>query len=406
MLESVVSTLLNRVLGEYVSNLNYNQLKIGIWSGQVKLRDLKLRREALDKLNLPVDVLEGYLGELTLTIPWSNLRGKPVLVDIKDVYVLAVPRNESTMTAEELEQREQEAKMTKLENSELMHQEHSDETKNDTFANQLITRILNNLQFSIKNIHIRYEDNVSTQHRFAAGITLNELSAITTDENWTPNTLGEAANTIFKLATLESLSIYWDTNIQSIVDDKDHESFKSLIATKQHVPNEHQYILKPVSGTGRVKFNKHFGKEIPKFEASLLFDELSFTVDNEQYRDTILMIDLFHSYLKKQKYKALHPPTHMTPKSHALEYFRFAGQAILSEIHERNERWTWNRLKKRRDDRKAYIDCYVNYKFDKATPEELDQLQNLERELSFEDLRFYRSLARPKLRAEKARLGI
>lgn len=55
------------------------------------------------------------------------------------------------------------------------------------------------------------------------------------------------------MATLESLSIYWDTNIQSIVDDKDHESFKSLIATKQHVPNEHQYILKPVSGTGRVK---------------------------------------------------------------------------------------------------------------------------------------------------------
>jgi vacuolar protein sorting-associated protein 13A/C len=34
MLESVVSTLLNRVLGAYVSNLNYNQLKIGIWSGK------------------------------------------------------------------------------------------------------------------------------------------------------------------------------------------------------------------------------------------------------------------------------------------------------------------------------------------------------------------------------------
>lgn len=60
-------------------------------------------------------------------------------------------------------------------------------------------------------------------------------------------------------------------------------------------------MLKPVSGTGRVKFNKQFGNDVPKFEASLLFDELSFTVDNEQYRDTILMIDLFHSYLKKQK---------------------------------------------------------------------------------------------------------
>lgn len=79
------------------------------------MRDLKLRREALDKFNLPVDVLEGkhaarryervdsdtiagYLGELTLTIPWNNLRGKPVVIHVKDAYVLAVPRNESTVS--------------------------------------------------------------------------------------------------------------------------------------------------------------------------------------------------------------------------------------------------------------------------------------------------------------------
>lgn len=113
------------------------------------------------------------------------------------------------MTTEELAEREHEAKMRKLENAELMMQHIEDNTienaKNDTFANQLITRILNNLQFSIKNIHIRYEDNVSTQHRFAAGITLNELSAITTDENWTPNTMGEAVNTIFKVIDMLTL---------------------------------------------------------------------------------------------------------------------------------------------------------------------------------------------------------
>lgn len=36
-------------------------------------------------------------------------------------------------------------------------------------------------------------------------------------------------------------------------------------------------------------------------DATLLFDELAFAIDNEQYNDAILMIDLFHSYLKKQK---------------------------------------------------------------------------------------------------------
>lgn len=225
-----------------------------------------------------------------------------------------------------------------------------------------------------------------------------------------------------QLATLESLSIYWDTDAPSLSKDESHGSFKDLvrktgteiackktnvsqIATKHHKPTEHQYILKPVSGTGRVKLYKNFGGEIPKIDASLLFDELSFTIDNEQYRDTILMIDLFHSYLKKQKYKELHPSSEKTPKSHPMEYFRFAANAVLSEIHERNERWTWKRIKKRSDDRKEYLECYVQHKLDRASVEQLDRLQELENELTYEDLRFYRSLSKPKLRSEKARLG-
>lgn len=106
------------------------------------------------------------------------------------------------MTAEQIAQREHEAKMRKLENAELVsdHQvDVADDAKNDTFANQLMTRILNNLQFSITNIHVRYEDNISTDHRFAAGITLSELSAITTDENWIASTISETVNTVHKV---------------------------------------------------------------------------------------------------------------------------------------------------------------------------------------------------------------
>lgn len=41
-------------------------MNIGIWSGDVKLRDLELRKDALDQLKLPVNVVEGYLGQLSL----------------------------------------------------------------------------------------------------------------------------------------------------------------------------------------------------------------------------------------------------------------------------------------------------------------------------------------------------
>jgi vacuolar protein sorting-associated protein 13A/C len=63
----------------------------------VNLSNLKLRRDALDKLHLPINVSEGYLGELTLVIPWSNLRSEPVKIIIDHVYLLAEPKSEATV---------------------------------------------------------------------------------------------------------------------------------------------------------------------------------------------------------------------------------------------------------------------------------------------------------------------
>lgn len=135
------------------------------------------------------------------------------------------------MTAEEMDEREYQQKMRKLAEAELVKQaapggDQQDNAKNETFVNQLLTKILNNLQFSVKNIHVRYEDNMSAPgHRFAAGVTLSELSAISTDENWIPQTIGDAVNTIHKVifcfklentrtfSLLESVSIAGDLGI-------------------------------------------------------------------------------------------------------------------------------------------------------------------------------------------------
>ena len=69
MLEGLVATLLNRFLGMYVQNFDPKQLNIGIWSGDVKLRNLELRREALagidaQELGTAVKVLSQMLAAL------------------------------------------------------------------------------------------------------------------------------------------------------------------------------------------------------------------------------------------------------------------------------------------------------------------------------------------------------
>lgn len=72
--------MLNRFVSQYVENLNTKDLSVGVFSGDVRLKNLKLKKEALDKFRLPVDVKEGYLGDLTLNIPWRNVRFSAVLM--------------------------------------------------------------------------------------------------------------------------------------------------------------------------------------------------------------------------------------------------------------------------------------------------------------------------------------
>lgn len=219
MLEGLVASLLNRFLGMYIRNFDPGQLKVGIWSGDVKLRDLELRREALDQLKLPINVIEGHLGALTLKIPWSNLRGQPVQVYIEDVFLLAAPKEDAEWDEEEEERRRQAIKIEKLDSAEMLKDRTPDgmspeeQQKNQSFTDSLVTKIVDNLQISVKNIHIRYEDSISTPgHPFALGVTLEEFSAISTDGEWKPTYIQNTTGSTHKLATLGALAVYWNTD--------------------------------------------------------------------------------------------------------------------------------------------------------------------------------------------------
>lgn len=60
-----------------------------------------------------------------------------------------------------------------------------DKPKTDyTFVEKLSIQIVKNIRFSIKNIHIRYEDEITSPNPFAIGVTLGQLEVVSTDENW------------------------------------------------------------------------------------------------------------------------------------------------------------------------------------------------------------------------------
>lgn len=417
MLEGLVANLLNRFLGIYVKNFDAKQLNIGIWSGDVKLRNLELRREALDQFRLPLNVVAGHLGELTLSIPWSNLRGKPVKVDIEDVFLLAAPKEDADYDLQEEEKRAQNLKMERLESAEILKERNSEgmsqeeQRRNQSFTQSMITAVVDNLQISIKNVHFRYEDSIASHsHPFAVGVTLKELSAASTDANWNPTFIQSTSGTTHKLAVLGALAVYWNTDAQLLGTGRgsdigaeaqglSHGDLMEDLRSAIDNDEDHQFMLRPVSGRAGLEMDKSGKYDRPAIKARLLFDELGFVLDDNQYRDALMLVGLFHYFIRHQEYKKFQPETR--PKEDPRAWFRFAGEAVLSKIHDRNRRWSWEYIKERRDDRISYINIFKKKKREETlSAQEASELKSLEWKHNYEDLRFWRSLARNQLRKE------
>ncbi|WJX42598.1 mannosyl-oligosaccharide 1,2-alpha-mannosidase [Trifolium repens] len=66
--DSEVAYLLQRYLGNYVRALNKEALKISVWKGDVELKNMQLKPEALNALKLPMKVKAGFLGSVKLKV--------------------------------------------------------------------------------------------------------------------------------------------------------------------------------------------------------------------------------------------------------------------------------------------------------------------------------------------------
>lgn len=90
VLDGIASTILNRLLGDYVSGFETANVKFSL-AGELTLHNLQLKSSALDKLGLPIKVKAGSLSSLHLQVPWRSLGSQPALIDIDGLYILACP---------------------------------------------------------------------------------------------------------------------------------------------------------------------------------------------------------------------------------------------------------------------------------------------------------------------------
>ena len=112
-MESVVASVLNALLGQYVDGLN--NLNLSVTSGDIVLKNLAIKKEALQDLKLPIYVKSGacrcflaplkhsgFLGKLRINIPWSNLKHMPTVISLERIFLIIGAKTISTVRSSRL----------------------------------------------------------------------------------------------------------------------------------------------------------------------------------------------------------------------------------------------------------------------------------------------------------------
>uniref|UniRef100_A0A913HS02 Vacuolar protein sorting-associated protein 13A n=1 Tax=Strongyloides stercoralis TaxID=6248 RepID=A0A913HS02_STRER len=370
--ESIVADLLNRFLGDFVDNLDASQLNIGIWGGDVKLKDLDVKETALDDLDLPVKLKFGYLSTLILKIPWKNLYTEPVIADIEGLHLIVVPSKGIVYNAEKTEKNLMETKKKALDRLEDARKEKRKpkDPAADTFSEKMVAQIIKNLQIKIRNIHIRYEDKYTNRSRpFAAGVTLEALDFITTDENWKATIHKDVVKIVHKLISMNNLSVYWNSGTRLISDLETKEEIKremhNGITTQSHRLKDFKFILEPINLEAKLAMNQKpesdgFNWTIPKIDLKASMDQLALVIGKYQYQDILLFLEgqeRFNLSAKYVKYR----PNLVEYKGHYKVWWKFAYNCVLNEnIRRKKENWSWTRMKKHRELFKDYRLAWIH----------------------------------------------
>ncbi|XP_054711435.1 intermembrane lipid transfer protein Vps13-like [Uloborus diversus] len=405
--ESLVASLLNKFLGDYVQNFDSSQLKLGIWGGDVTLKNLDVKESALDDLDLPIKVISGHLGKLVLKIPYKNIYTSPTIAIIEGLFVVVIPNQGIKYDAEKEAKAAQEAKQAELLRIEEAKAKASDkgggkEEKKDTFTEKLITQIIKNLQVKIKDIHLRYEDNFSDPKLpFSLGFTLHNLSFETTDEKWTPAVIQESVNIIHKLVVLDSLAVYWNSRSplfhKMSIEDRQKAMEKS-IATSTFTPNDVMYMLGPINSKAQLQLNSKpeldgTGFKTPKVWLNVVMEEIAVGLSKLQYQDLIKLLESLDRMTVASLYRKYRPNVQIA--NHAKQWWQFAITAVLEEdIRRKRRNWSWDNMKSHLDNCKKYKELYVmKLSGKKMNHETVAELNNLEMVLDLFNITLVRKQA-------------
>jgi len=417
MLEGLAAWVLRTYVGEYVENLNTDQLSIGY--GGIELENLILKKTALQGFELPIEVRSGFIGRLKLEIPYSSPKSQPWIICIDKLYIVAGPplsvNHSKKETQEADKQLLKQQQLDALESQWKATREKQgsgwwSESWWPSLYSSFSTTVAENLQLVISNVHFRYEDStLSPERPFAFGITIGNLAARSTDEKWEAKFLSSNDTIKYKLIELTHLAVYWDNDVQEIGKLPAKKSLSALeslmnwnddtVSSKQHA-----FILEPVCAKAKMKRNASnaplLAKDGPRFDVEFVLDTISLSLSDRQFSGFLMLLEEMQRYFRMQRNINFRPDVSISQSPSS--WWRFAIDCHLRPIRKRNECRTKEFIMQRVTDIILYTKAYTEHLTNPVIgPETMSLRKTIEEKLSFEELRILRSVVTSRIAREE-----
>lgn len=293
-MNGAVASVLNKVLGDWIENLNSENLNLSVFSGNILLENLTLKVSAFDNLGLPFRLIYGYVGKISASIPWTSLSKSPLRIQISNIHICLSPIPTEDWKEDFEISRHYSNKLTKLRQLETISDSEI-ESKTQGFIEKLVGKVVHNLQIDIKNVYIRYSDSISSTSKFAFGIVLNELKAVTCDELWNENFI-EESTIMHKLVEVKDFRVFMDYDLSEGTESSSAavEEFQSEI--------EHRFLLPKTSLRLQATVNKKSGDfSMPQVGLEVETSTFALNLDTIQVSHLLKTGNLLSLFEKFQK---------------------------------------------------------------------------------------------------------
>ncbi|XP_072305384.1 intermembrane lipid transfer protein VPS13D isoform X2 [Eucyclogobius newberryi] len=391
MLEGLVAWVLNTYLGKYVSNLNTDQLSIALLKGAVELENLPLRKDALREFDLPFEVKAGFIGKITLQIPFYKPHSEPWVISMSQLNLIIGPSplQEYDAQAEAEEERERKRRLLQaLEDKFRSECEQRGESYWYSVTASVVTRIVENIELKIQDVHLRFEDDFSDPDKpFSFGVCINNVYAQNPSKEKGKKQLRQ------KRLEIEDFSVYWDSQCTMLGQLPVNQIQEAMAECMQS--REHQYMFEPVWAT--VLLRRNTSKEplrsrhTPRVEGLIQLEPLSLRLSQVQYQQMMLFLKELDRRERELRYRRWRPKVPVTNNCRA--WWSFAIQANLQEIREQRHRCNWDFALQRARAAQTYTSLYFRkLKGVALSPQEEAELERVEEEQTVDELQSLREV--------------